>query len=305
MRTAIAARLESVLEYIDAHCGEALPIEQLARRANVSPFHFHRVFSAYLGESVSTYVRRRTLERAARELKLSGRSVSACGEAAGYASAASFARAFQRQFGTSPSRLRVELDALPASGRILLPDGPPELRELPALDVSAVRRAGAWPLAPVSAWQALAGTLQYTVDDPANLLYIGIPGGHPELDPRAPCQYYACMLAGQGESSGIRKRVAGGHYAVFRYEGRYSGLAHAHATLLWRYAPRHGLRLRDDAPFHCFTDLGRALAEDVLFEAEILLPVVTRPHAGIPTQRTKPAASSRAAATGRFSASTG
>ena len=119
------ARLETVLDYVDAHCGEALPIARLARMACVSPFHFHREFSAYLGESVSAYVRRRVLERAAHQLTLPGASVATCGDAAGYANPASFARAFQRQFGSSPSRHSVSFDCLPEMGRLLLPEGPP------------------------------------------------------------------------------------------------------------------------------------------------------------------------------------
>ena len=60
-----AARLEFVLEYIDAHPGETGDVEFLSELASISPFHFHRVMSSYLGESVSSYVRRRALERAA------------------------------------------------------------------------------------------------------------------------------------------------------------------------------------------------------------------------------------------------
>ena len=117
--------------------------------------------------------------------------------------------------------------------------------------------------------------LQDAGDAIEKLLCIGIPGGHPELNPHAPSHYCACVLIGQAKPAGVRKRVVGGDYAVFRYEGRYSGLARAHAMLLWRHVPERGLRLREGTAFHCFTDLARVLDDDAAFSAEILLPVAT------------------------------
>ncbi|WP_202902761.1 helix-turn-helix transcriptional regulator [Vogesella sp. EB] len=38
--TAYAARLGKVLDYIEAHLGEALTVERLSRVANFSKFHF-------------------------------------------------------------------------------------------------------------------------------------------------------------------------------------------------------------------------------------------------------------------------
>jgi AraC family transcriptional regulator len=50
-------------------------LDELARGAHLSPFHFHRVFSAVVGESPVEYVRRLRLERAAQELRQSVRQV--------------------------------------------------------------------------------------------------------------------------------------------------------------------------------------------------------------------------------------
>ena len=58
-------RLLTVLVYIQRH------LEELARVACFSPYHFHRLFAGMMGETVAEHVRRLRLERAThgRELR--------------------------------------------------------------------------------------------------------------------------------------------------------------------------------------------------------------------------------------------
>ena len=70
-------RILRVLVYLQQHLDEPLPLEDLARVACFSPYHFHRVFRGMVGESVKEHVRRLRLERAAQRLKATGQSVTA------------------------------------------------------------------------------------------------------------------------------------------------------------------------------------------------------------------------------------
>src|SRR2546426_166699 len=56
------ARMHRVVEHIDRHLDEPLDLETLAGVANFSSFHFHRLFSAWMGETLGEYLRRRRLE---------------------------------------------------------------------------------------------------------------------------------------------------------------------------------------------------------------------------------------------------
>jgi AraC family transcriptional regulator len=60
--------MHRVVEHIDRHLDEPLELETLAGVAHFSPFHFHRLFSAWMGETLGEYVRRRRLEIAAQRL---------------------------------------------------------------------------------------------------------------------------------------------------------------------------------------------------------------------------------------------
>jgi AraC family transcriptional regulator len=67
-RAEYTKRMHRVLEYIDSHLDQPLELTTLAAVAHFSPFHFHRLFSAWMGETLGDYLRRRRLEIAAMRL---------------------------------------------------------------------------------------------------------------------------------------------------------------------------------------------------------------------------------------------
>jgi len=58
-------RINAALDHIDRALGEDISLGKLATLACFSPFHFHRIFSAFVGEPPAEYVRRLRLEKAA------------------------------------------------------------------------------------------------------------------------------------------------------------------------------------------------------------------------------------------------
>ena len=57
-RSEYEKRMHRVLEHIDQHLDEALNLEMLAEVAHFSSFHFHRLFSAWMGETLDRGVAR-------------------------------------------------------------------------------------------------------------------------------------------------------------------------------------------------------------------------------------------------------
>jgi AraC family transcriptional regulator len=102
------ARIERVVDYVYAHCGEDLTIDDLADVAAFSRFHFHRMFSALLGETVSDFVKRIRLQRAASRLvDRPGDSVTTVAMDCGFSSPSVFARAFKERYGVTASEWRI------------------------------------------------------------------------------------------------------------------------------------------------------------------------------------------------------
>ena len=92
--------------YIRTHIPDPLNRETLAEVAGFSVPHFHRVFTAQVGESAVSYVHRLRMERAGRKLRMGAVDITEVARAAGYESHAAFSKAFRQQFGISPSEFR-------------------------------------------------------------------------------------------------------------------------------------------------------------------------------------------------------
>src|SRR5215216_6874321 len=98
--------IAEVMQYIRAHITEPLNRERLAAVAGFSVPHFHRVFTAHVGESAASYVRCLRLERAGRKLRMGAVDITEVALAAGYDTHAAFSKAFKQQFGLSPREFR-------------------------------------------------------------------------------------------------------------------------------------------------------------------------------------------------------
>ncbi len=100
--------MHKVLEHIDRHLDQPLPLERLARVANFSSFHFHRLFSAWMDETLGEYLRRRRLELAALRLVAQPElPVLHVALSVGFGSTEAFARAFKARFGWTPTSWRL------------------------------------------------------------------------------------------------------------------------------------------------------------------------------------------------------
>jgi AraC family transcriptional regulator len=96
-------RYSRVRSYIDDNLGEAISLEELARVAGVSRFHFARQFRACTGESPMGYLLRTRVERAKTLLRASHARVVDISAELGFADQSHFTRTFRRMVGMPPS----------------------------------------------------------------------------------------------------------------------------------------------------------------------------------------------------------
>jgi len=107
LRQEYVARVNRVIDHVDAHLDADLTLGELADVACFSRFHFHRIFSAMVGETITDYVKRIRLQNAASRLVNNPRdSVTDIAMACGFSSPSVFARAFKDKFGVSASAWR-------------------------------------------------------------------------------------------------------------------------------------------------------------------------------------------------------
>ena len=103
------ARVNRAIDFVIANLDQPLKLEDVARVACFSPFHFHRVFNAILGETLSQFVKRLRLEHALRILSFElDRSLTSVALACGFASSSDFSRSFKQRYAVPPSVFNVK-----------------------------------------------------------------------------------------------------------------------------------------------------------------------------------------------------
>ena len=98
--------MQRAIDYVEAHLTEKLDMEEVAKQAYSSPFHFQRVFGILCGFSLGDYIRMRRLSLAGEALAKGDAKIIDVALDYGYDTPESFSRAFTRFHGIAPSEAR-------------------------------------------------------------------------------------------------------------------------------------------------------------------------------------------------------
>lgn len=101
-----ATPVEKVMVYLQEHSSEAVSMEDLARLANLSPSYLSHSFKNQTGYAPMEYALKLRMEKAMLLLTHSAKTVTEIAYETGYASPASFIKAFTRKVGYAPSAFR-------------------------------------------------------------------------------------------------------------------------------------------------------------------------------------------------------
>ncbi len=288
--------MHRVIEAIDRRLDQPLDLAQLAAVAHFSPYHFHRLFAAWMGETLGDYLRRRRVELAAGRLAAQPRlSVLQVALSVGFGSGEAFSRAFKARFGCSPSAWRSQLNrkhdqAHRNSGQVRggaaanTGSTPSPHEELPmnvklierqAQRVAYMRYTGPYgdPVAhfwmqTVAPWMVadgLIGQARY-----------GISHDDPSITEPALCRYDACVEVPPDyvpSGPALITTLPGGRYAAMPFKGTSAQMPQAWTSLLRDWLPTSRLQL-DNRP--CFEYYPRGSSYDPVsgvFDCQICIPV--------------------------------
>lgn len=98
--------LERAIIYIEAHLGDDIKVETVAKAAGYSYYHLTRQFVAVLGESMGSYIKKRRLADAAKKLIYTDDKIIDIAVENGFESSEAFSRAFKTVYKASPQNYR-------------------------------------------------------------------------------------------------------------------------------------------------------------------------------------------------------
>ena len=100
-------RLNRAIDFIRNNLDGNITLSQVAENASFSEFHFHRIFSNILGETIHDFIRRLREEKAVTML-LTLPEVAICEVArqCGYSSQSNMAKALKKKYALSPTEIR-------------------------------------------------------------------------------------------------------------------------------------------------------------------------------------------------------
>lgn len=238
-------RTLKVLIYIEENIDEDLTLETLAKIACYSPFHFHRIFQAIVGETVHGYVKRLRMQTAAGKLRYTEKPVTAIALDASFETPSAFTRAFKQFMGSSPRNYRslnFAVNTITQKLKELPMIKPAKIEKfLPDLNLLFVRKCGNYTQSPWAAWQAMNGFINENHLDRSKIRYFGISHDDPQVTTSEDkLRYDAAILVSEGckEKGEVgHQRLKGGKYAIFTHRGSYDGLEEAFNRIFLKWLP--------------------------------------------------------------------
>jgi len=268
--------LLKAIVYIQLHLDEKLTLDKLAKVASISRFHFHRLFHAYVGETVHQYVRRLRLEQAAGRLKRTEESITSIALDSGFETPSSFTKAFRQLLGQSPREFRLSKMQKCNVHKEDKLNQEPDIIKLPDLPVLFTRRTGSYFSSPKEAWCTIIEFVKKKGLYGKGVRYFGFGLDDPDVTDEEKLRFDACILpphevAPEGDLG--TQTIKGGTYAVFLHKGPYDRLGDSFAAVYRHWVPSCGYQLADAPPFVECVDLEDKDKPQAEIEAKIYIPL--------------------------------
>lgn len=272
--------VNKVIDYINNHLFETPDIKQLSLIANISKYHFHRIFKSIIGENIGEYINRIRLEYIAEYLQMTRYNLDEIATKTGYGTKYALSKAFKKHFGISPSAFRSQdKDPFNFFGRnereiIHLT---PKIKEIGAKKVVYIRIIDQYGATEAyrTAWKKLGmfakahNLIKNTTE------FLGLSFDNPTITLPKNCRFYACFTIEEDIKPngpfGIQN-IEGGMYAVFTLKGSYSRLLDMYYNIYMEWLPKSNYKLRKGGAFEKYLNNPDKVSEDDIL-TEIYVPV--------------------------------
>ncbi len=264
--------------YIATHLDETIDVKTLARVANLSDFHFCRIFKAIKGEPPIAFIARIRIETAAQLLRYSSLTVEEIAYNIGYESPASLSKAFKNRYGISPTQYRTDKNIYIMKREVInenLALKAPKLVTLEDKSLIYVSLMGEYgSLNYNDAYQRLWGIVKSQKLFTKGIESLCISYDDPKVTEANQQRSDVCLAIHKPTKpqDGVScKTLVGGKYAVFAYQGPYENLSAVYDEAM-RWLVNSEYELREEPMFEKYLNNCQRTSAEKL-KTEVYIPI--------------------------------
>lgn len=270
--------VNAVVDYINLHLGEEIDLKSLAKISHFSPFYFHRIMKAFLGEPIGTFIVRTRTEAAARLLRYSDAPIADIAYRIGYSSPSSLSKVFKQFYGISPLEYRNNKDFVIMKPAIIRPDLEltREVKDVSARNVIYIRLFGDYKMNDYGGtFMRLFQFVQEQQLPMGEVMPLCIYHDDPKVTPTDKLRTDVCMVMPEDVTPkgdvGF-KQIPAGRYAIFLYKGSYEHLQAVYDTIYGKHIPEMECTLRNEPSAERYMNNPVTTAPEELL-TEIYIPI--------------------------------
>lgn len=252
--------INKIIVFIDRNLSKNLSLRILSEEINISKFYLHRIFKSNIGESLSSYIMRLRLERAAYYLKSSSKSLTEIASHTAYSQQESLSKAFNNKFGLSPKKYRkseiLTIGEIKKNTIINLTHEEIYLEEKKIIYTRIIGEYGSEVIYK-KAWKKLTSYAQKNNILNKESEFIGISFNDPEITYGERCRFYACIST---KLDHIAKdlistlKIKAGKYAVFSTNIKdKNNLNKIYKAIYYSYIPHKNIKIRQGINFERYS----------------------------------------------------
>jgi AraC family transcriptional regulator len=251
-RASYERRFRRVVDYLHENLERDLDLNHLAEIACMSPYHWHRIYQSFCGESLAATVKRLRLQRAANFLVKTTHSIEHIAQLSGYTNLQSFTRIFSSVYGMPPARYRKHGSHTQFSVAQSIRSEtmfPVQIQEVASMTLVGIPHRGNY-MGISQAFDQLVGIAGARQMFGPDSKMIGIYFDDPALVAEAELRSLACLAVSAEHQSKAQApleayNVKAGPYAVLQYQGPYSDMQAAYQWFFGVWLPASGHEAAD------------------------------------------------------------
>lgn len=246
--------MNEVLDYIETHIQEEISLDVLADKAQLSKYHFFRVFHSLIGISPSKYIRYRKLSCAVKELLHTKKRVIDVAYKYNYQSQGAFTRAIKNYFKMTPEILKRNIADIRLYERRYI--SPVDIQTLSVVErvethiiekdrfkIVGLRYTGHNKKEIYKLWEKFNISMHEIKYPKRPGKCLGVCTHDISTNNKEIFTYYACMEVGGVEKipkGMFYEIVPASKYAVFKQESNIQNIQHIFAYIYGKWLPKTG-----------------------------------------------------------------